>query len=157
MSDSSSSSLRDCGQDNCLYIDPNYGFLISFFLSELWSLLRCQFLMPGPLLTTSKSLLIQCLCTGLDYWVVNAENVYIVLCLRLWSELLLGCLLRRSAFCDSGCCHWSTHPAREWTWKEETTCLEASPKMDLLANSTSTPFMTMLWERIMSNDKDSCK
>lgn len=151
MSDSSSSSLRDCGRDNCLYIDPTYVFLIILVVSELWSLLRCQFLMPGSLLTTSKSLLMQCLCTGLDYWVVNAENVYIVLCLCLLSKLLLGCLLRRSAFCDSGCCHRSTCPAWEWTWKEETTCLDASLKMDP-ANPTS-----MSWEWIMSSDKDSCK
>ena len=157
MSDSSSSSLRACGQDNCLYIDPTYVFLIILVVSELWSLLRCQFLMPGPLLTTSKSLLMQCLCTGLDYWVVNAENVYIVLCLCLLSKLLLGCLLQRSAFCDSGCCHWSTCPDWEWTWKEETTCLDTSLKMDPLANPTSTPFTSMSWEWIMSGDKDSCK
>lgn len=112
--------------------------------------------MSGPLLTTSKSLLMQWLCTILDYWVVNTENACVVLGLCILSELpLLVCLPWRSASCDSGFCHCSMCPAREWIWKEESTCLEASLKMEPLTNPTSTRFMTMLWLWIMASDKDS--
>lgn len=51
--------LRDHGQGNCLSIDSTCVFLI-LVSSELWSLLRCQFLMLRPI-TKYESLLMHLL------------------------------------------------------------------------------------------------